>query len=96
MKLSFLTQLAAKIPADDAGIQKVEAENLVSGVLATVYFVAGIVAVLIIIVAGIFYVTSDGEAAKIKRAKDAILYSIVGLVVVMTAFVITQFLIGRF
>jgi len=95
--MNFLRLLAAtKIDPSTVGIPDVGGDALLSGLLGTVYFVAGAVAVIVIIIAGIFYVISEGEAAKIKRAKDAILYAVVGLVVVMMAFIITNFVVGRF
>jgi len=68
----------------------------IASVLNTVYLWAGIVAVLVIVVAGFFYITSGGNASNTKRAREAIIYAIVGLGVVLMAFVITQFVIGRF
>ena len=53
-------------------------------------------AVLVIIFAGYMYVTSGGDPAAVTKAKNAILYSVVGLVIVALAFVITQFVIGSF
>lgn len=70
--------------------------QLIEGILTPVYMWAGIICVIIIIVAGFLYATSSGNAANVKKAKDAILGAIVGLVVIMLAFVITQFIIGRF
>lgn len=93
---NFLYFAAAKINSGDVGVPKVEADTAITGILNTVYFAAGIVAVVVIIISGFFYVLSNGDAAKVKRAKDGILYSVVGLVIVMTAFLITNFVIGRF
>ena len=93
----MLEYIAAKIPAGgDTGIPKVEASMAITDILNIAYTAAGIVAIIVIIVSAIFYVISQGDASKIKRAKDGILYSIVGLVVVMLAFTLTNFVIGRF
>ena len=81
---------------NEIGVPKVQAGTAITGILNTVYFAAGIVAVIVIIVSGFFYVLSNGDASKIKRAKDGILYSVVGLVIVMSAFLITNFVIGQF
>jgi hypothetical protein len=72
------------------------ANAVVGGVLDTVYAWAGILCVIVIIVAGYLYTTANANAQRIKRAKDAIVYATVGLIVVAMAFVITQFVIGRF
>ena len=95
--MNMFEYVAAKIPAGDGtGIPKVGASNAVTDVLNIAYTAAGIVAVIVIIVSAIFYVISQGDASKIKRAKDGILYAVVGLVVIMLAFTITNFVIGRF
>lgn len=60
--------------------------NVVVGVVA-------FVAVAVIIVGGVFYVISTGEAAKIARAKNTILYGIVGLVISLLAFAIVNFVV---
>lgn len=72
------------------------AESVISNVLTTTYIFAGIVCVLIIVIAGYYYVTSSGDSAGITRAKQAIIGAVVGVIVVMSAFVITQFVLGRF
>ncbi len=92
----FLYFAATKINPTDVGVEKIEADSVINGILNTVYFAAGIAAVIVIIVSGFFYMTSQGDAAKVKRGKDGILYAIVGLVVVIMAFVVTNFIIGRF
>lgn len=72
------------------------ADTALLNVLNTTYFWAGIVCVVIIIIAGYIYVTSNGNATNIKRGKDAIMGAVIGLIFIMLAFTITQFVIGRF
>lgn len=92
----LLTNLAVSIDASDSKIPDLKAEAVVTGLLNTVYWATGIMAVVMLIIGGIFYITSDGNAQKITRAKDIIMYAIIGLVVVLAAFVITNFVIGWF
>lgn len=70
-------------------------DALLLSVLNTVYFWSGIVAVIVIIAAGYLYTTSNSSASRMSRAKDAILYSIVGLAVILVAFTATQFILGN-
>ena len=51
----------------------------------------GIVAVLMVIVAGQRYMTSNGEPEKIKQARNMIIYSLIGLIVAILAFAIVSF-----
>jgi hypothetical protein len=88
---------AATIDPGSIGVDPVTDPNkFLSDSLTLVYGVAGVVCVVILVIAGFMYTTSNGEASQVKRAKDMILGAIIGLVVIMMAFVITQFVLGRF
>ncbi|HET9411448.1 MAG TPA: hypothetical protein VFO38_01205 [Candidatus Saccharimonadales bacterium] len=54
-------------------------------------FVVGAIAVIMIIIGGIRYVTSAGEQAAITGAKNTILYAIVGVIVAIAAYAIVNF-----
>lgn len=81
---------------DSNGLPLGTGEELLTNILNIVYFIAGAVAVIMIVIAGLMYTTSSGDASKITNAKNMILYAIVGLVVILSAFAITNFVIGRF
>ena len=91
-----ITLFAARINASDNGIPEITDQALLSNILNLTYFIAGIVAVIVIIVAGIMYTSSGGDSGRIVIAKNALTYSLIGLVVVVSAFIITNFVIGRF
>lgn len=57
-------------------------------------FGVGAISVIMIIYSGILYVISAGSSEKIKKAKDTIKYSIVGLVISILAYAIVNFVIG--
>lgn len=93
--LSILGQL--KINPADIGYDPTGArsdENALLNILDLVYAWAGIIAVLVLIVAALFFITARGDAAQMKRSKDAIRGAVIGLIVVMAAFAITRFIIG--
>jgi len=73
-----------------------EATEVLAISLNLFYFVIGALAVIIIILSGFTFMTSAGDPAKITKARNATLYSVIGLVVVVSAFAITQFVLGRF
>ena len=71
-----------------------ELQRRIKRVLETVYLWLGIIAVIVIVIGGIRYMTSTGEPEKIKGAKNTIMYAIIGLIVTLAAFAITEFVIG--
>ncbi len=92
----YLVKFAQTISADEAGVPSMDANTLLQNGLNLTYFIAGSVAVIVIVVGGIMYAISSGDSGKVTKAKNLLTYSIVGLVVVLSAFAITNFVIGRF
>lgn len=56
-------------------------------------YIAGAIAVIVIIIGGIRYITSTGDALRVKQAKDTILYGIVGLVVAIIAWALVNYIV---
>ena len=70
--------------------------DLIRKIVNVLLFAIGTVSVIMIIVGGIRYTLSNGNAAEITGAKNTILYSVVGLVVAMMAWAIVNFVVGMF
>ena len=71
------------------------ANGLIPRIINIATFIAGSVAVIIIVIAGLMYVLSGGNPENTRRAKDAIIYAVIGLVVAIAARIIVYFIIGR-
>ena len=69
--------------------------GLAKPIINTLLVIAGIVAVIVIIAGGISYTVSAGDPAKVKKAKDTVLYAVIGLVVAILAFSIVNFVVDR-
>ncbi len=61
-----------------------------------ILYATGIASVIMLIYAGFMYTTSAGSSEKTKKAKDIILYSILGLIISVLAFAIVSFVAGQF
>lgn len=57
--------------------------------------VIGFVAVVMIIMGGVQYTTSSGDAAKVTKAKNTIMYGVIGLVIALLAFAIVNFILSN-
>ncbi len=66
----------------------------VEAILGTVYLIAGMVAVIAIIIGAIRFMAANGESGKVASAKNVISYAVVGLVVVLVAAAATNWVIG--
>ena len=60
----------------------------------TILYIVGIVAVIMLIIGGIRYVTSGGDAKKVTDAKNTVLYAIIGLIISLLAYAIVNFVIS--
>lgn len=58
--------------------------------------VVGIIAVVMIIIGGVKYITSGGDSGNVTGAKNTILYAIIGLVVVALSQLIVRFVLSSF
>ncbi len=70
--------------------------DMATNYIKVALFIAGVLAVLAIIYAGISYVTAGGETAKITKAQTILLYAVIGLVVSICAYAIVDFVVGKF
>ena len=78
-------------PVDDDGDLWTSVSNIIKSVIG----VLGLVCVIVIIIGGVNYMTSSGDAGKVKKAKDTILYGVIGLVICVLAFAIVNFVLDR-
>jgi len=70
-------------------------QNVIWKVVQFLFIALGSIAVIMIVVGGIQYATSQGESGAIQKAKNTILYSVVGLVVAILATTIVTFIIDN-
>lgn len=73
-----------------------ELPDRIKTIVNILLFLLGAIAVIMIIIGGIRYATSNGDAGSVKGAKDTILYAVIGLVVAILAFAIVNFFVGAF
>lgn len=70
-------------------------DKIIKLVINIFSMVVGVVAVIMIIVGGLKYITSSGDSGNVTGAKNTILYAIIGLVVVALAQIIVRFVLNK-
>lgn len=68
---------------------------VIQGLLNMILFIIVIAAVVFISLAGLKYISSQGDAGKAKEAQAAITNAVIGLVVAFAAYFIVIFVLGR-
>lgn len=79
----------------DEGNPENKVNEMITLVINFFSIVVGVVAVIMIIIGGLKYITSSGDSNNITSAKNTILYAIVGLIIVALAQFIVKFVLAK-
>ena len=71
-----------------------KAEDVVKNIISILFWIIGILAVIVIIYAGITFITAAGNPSKVAQAKTMIIYAVIGLAVAILAYAIVNFVVG--
>lgn len=69
--------------------------GVVQTIVSVLLWVVGILSVIMIIWSGISYIMSSGDANKVTKAKNTLIYSVVGLILAILAAAIVNFVIKQ-
>ncbi|MDQ5963806.1 MAG: hypothetical protein QG629_889 [Patescibacteria group bacterium] len=69
------------------------ASNLRDVALVTVFGVLGAVSMLMIVIGGVRYILSQGNPEAMSKAKNTIMYALIGLVISLSAFGIISLIV---
>jgi hypothetical protein len=70
-------------------------DKVIKAVLNILSAVAGVAAVIMIMISGFKYITSGGDGGKVSSAKTTLVYAIIGIIVVAMSQFIAQFVISK-
>ncbi len=72
-----------------------EVDSLIKSIINILSIVVGVIAVIMLIINGLRFITSGGDSNSITSARNGVIYSIVGLIIVALAQVIIRFVVGK-
>ena len=81
---------------ENAKSENANTNALVGNIVNTLLFLVGAISVVMVIFGGILYATSQGDSGNVSKAKNTILYAIVGLVVAFIAYAIINWVFNLF
>ena len=87
---------ADSVVCQNRGNAEAETQSFIRNILSLLFFVLGVICVIMIIIGGITYATSNGEQNQLTSAKNTVLYAVVGLVVALLAYAIVMFVLTQF
>lgn len=69
--------------------------KMLQSIINLLLFISGILAVILIVVGGFRYVTSNGDSGAASKAKNTIIYAAIGLVIAIMAYAIVNFILDN-
>lgn len=89
-----MTRLAAIVDQSKLKIPTQEVTSTgIDDIMKAVFGIAGGIALIVIAIGGLRYINSLGNAQNVAKAKDTILYAVIGLVVCILGYSIIAFVI---
>lgn len=85
-----LKKLAVSIPPISIPSSSVDPKNVTTKIINYSLFFIGALALIFVIWGGILFVTSGGDAEKTTKARNTLLYAIIGVIVVVLAYAIVN------
>lgn len=67
--------------------------NVIGEVVSLLSYFVGILSIIVIIIAGVKYITSGGDSNKITNAKSTLLYALIGLAIAALAQLLVHFVL---
>lgn len=95
LSVSGISSSASSCPPLDDGTAGQKVDDIIKLVINIFSLLVGVVAIIMIIVGGLKYITSGGDSGNVTGAKNTILYAIVGLVVVALAQITVKFVLSK-
>jgi multisubunit Na+/H+ antiporter MnhC subunit len=90
--IGSLILLAPVASATAADVSQVE--NFIRDIIKVVAGLAGLIATGFFVIGGFGYITSSGNPEHLDRAKNTLLWSAIGLAIVIAAFVISNIVVS--
>lgn len=79
----------------DAGLGSSELTATIGLLIQALLSILGVIFLLLIIYAGFMWMTAAGESKKVDKSKDILITAVVGLVILLSAYAISNFVIGQ-
>ncbi len=67
----------------------------VTNAINILLFIIGVAAVIVIVIQGFRFVNSDGDSSQVSKAKNGIIFAIIGLVVAFMAYALVNFILDQ-
>ena len=88
------TQIESAVNEVGGSENKTDVRGFIGNIIKTMFFIVGVLAVIVIIFAGVTFVMSAGYSQTIQKAKTTIIYAVIGLIVSILSYAIVNFVVS--
>jgi len=81
----------SQVGSDGCGSGGKQVDNVLKTVVSIISYIAGAVAIIMVMISGFNFMTANGDAQKITTAKNSLIYAMIGIAVAASAQVIVNF-----
>ena len=82
--------------ANKAGTGGIDLPTAVGTAIQALLSMVGLIFLILMVYAGVLWMTARGEAMQVEKAQNIIKTSLIGLIVIVSAYAITYFVTGQF
>lgn len=79
---------------DQTGLKQADLPSVIAQIIRTVMGLLGIVAVVIILIGGFYWMTAGGDEGRVETGKKWIFSGIIGLAIILSAYALATFVIN--
>ncbi len=95
MAFAIVTFISNRLPTPTPMGPQLPIKQVVTSLTNGLLAIAGTIAVLFIIIGGFQYITSAGDPDAIEKAKNTILYAVIGLLACILSYAVINFVVTR-
>ncbi len=82
-----------KATADVAGLKAAQPAAVIGSIIGYALSFIGVIFMVLVLYGGYLWMTSYGESQKVDKARDLITGAVIGLVIIIAAYTITNFVV---
>ncbi len=91
--VTILSPIVLSSPAFAAAVDVSQVDNFIRSVIQVIAGLAGLIATGFFVIGGFGYITSSGNPEHLDKAKRTLLWSGIGLAIVIAAFVVSNIIV---
>lgn len=95
MNKFFIFLSSISISPTSLSIPKSSPDNAITTALKIVFALAGAISIVVITVAGLQMVLSQGNPEQVNKSRNAVLYAVIGLVICITGYSLVSFVVNK-